>query len=824
MLGQYKSKSDSALLETLGTCKLSYPTMPELGCLLVALTEQGCRGTVIFKFLPPHVVECWKRCLSPNRPIHVLLEIAGTKESISVDGHVAEIANQSESTEIGICFTQLTPQQRMSIQIALQSLPGARAAYARVEPTLAIPASVPASVKAPPKGVVQSDLETDEDEDDPDEDEDEDDDDDESEDDDTDDDEIDDDEDEDEEDEDEEDEDDEIDEDGEDDELVIPASPPPVPRAPVPFTATRPAIAPNAPRPNPPLPPAARAPAPQPSLVSRPAMPAAPVQNRPPVPVLPPKAAVPVPSGPAAPPKPFIPPPAKPYPAAPPTNVASIGPARPQAPLPGTAPARPATAPIPPIVQTAPPLPPAGTIRPAPQMPAATAGKPENFAFTRPVPTFVLADTVPPAPLPPPLPIPMAAPVRAFPVPSMPPKPVWPTPLPPRLPLVGQARPENSGGVPPAAVPVRPVAEARSMQAQPPSPVDPLNALPKITRPFEVSPVRPLPAPILQPVQLEKSSEGLHFPPSKPVFVPSAEGILPASRPAFPVAVNTGGTTALPGPAKNKLLGQILLGMGKVTAEQIQTAADQARVRGERLGRFLVRSGKIGPDVLCRALALQSKLPVKDLDDDPPSDKASALFPIPVLQRHQFIPFDITEAFVCVAATEPMSQSTLEEMQRICGRRVEVFLAREDQILKYLEKWAKPQKHRSRRFIRYDVIVPISYQYCARFGAAADPVYYQGVTLNLSEGGILIEGTPRGPSTPDLLLRGGMCLNITMVDAPVEIHAICRLKTIAERTNPKTGKCWQMGLEIADMSADNRRKMKELCFKAILKKSKQDDD
>ena len=284
---------------------------------------------------------------------------------------------------------------------------------------------------------------------------------------------------------------------------------------------------------------------------------------------------------------------------------------------------------------------------------------------------------------------------------------------------------------------------------------------------------------------------------------PQAQPAFPAQAPAMPLH-------------RDKKLGPVLVQMGYLSADQLDQHAREASACNERLGRYLARCGILSTDVICRALALQSGLPVTNLDDADITDEAVSVFPLETILRNSFVPFDASKRVVCIAAFNPLGSQLIFELERDCGRKVELFLALEDQVLKYLDKIRMKFKHESRKFLRYEIKVPVSYQYCGRMGTPAEPLLHSGMTLNASEDGFLIEGTPASIGSPDELRRRGMCVNLTIAGTEREIRALCQLRTIKERSRmPSGAKLWLIGLKIAEISSDDRRRLKELCIDAI---------
>jgi hypothetical protein len=306
----------------------------------------------------------------------------------------------------------------------------------------------------------------------------------------------------------------------------------------------------------------------------------------------------------------------------------------------------------------------------------------------------------------------------------------------------------------------------------------------------------------------------------RPRAIPLQQGAMPAQRaPASPQSAPISAASAPPPEGNKKRIGAVLTQMGYLTEAQIDDAVKQSRIKGQRLGRYLVGSGLISPDILCRALALQSGLPVTDLTDVEISDEIEKIFPFAMLMRHSFVPFDDSAMFICIAVATPLTHTTLKELERTCHKKVEVFLAREDSILKHLNDFRKRQQgSQPRRFLRYDLHTPVSYQFCSRFAGPTEETIHRGSTQNISEGGMLVVGPGSQLGKPDDLMRRGICLRITVHNeaAPQnEINALCRFKAIQEKNS-----LWHMGLELLEISTEDRRRLKELCVKAMIEQMK----
>jgi hypothetical protein len=199
------------------------------------------------------------------------------------------------------------------------------------------------------------------------------------------------------------------------------------------------------------------------------------------------------------------------------------------------------------------------------------------------------------------------------------------------------------------------------------------------------------------------------------------------------------------------------------------------------------------------------------LDSDAIPDSLSKLFPLALMMNCHFVPFDESSAVVCVAACNPLDPEMLKEQEKILRKVVEVFLAREDHVARQLDWLRIKLKTRSRRAIRFNIRIQVSYQFCNRLGVRTDNVVHDGATRNISEGGCLLDG-PQAADDPGNMLKKGLFINACLKPDDGEIWAICEVREIRlvdEAPLPR----WLLGVEFLDVSDDGKARLKQLCRK-----------
>ena len=266
-------------------------------------------------------------------------------------------------------------------------------------------------------------------------------------------------------------------------------------------------------------------------------------------------------------------------------------------------------------------------------------------------------------------------------------------------------------------------------------------------------------------------------------------------------------------PFHGKRLGEVLVQMGVLAEDAAEDAVNRAREVGQRFGRYLQQAGLASPDEICRALALQSGLPVADLSSLDTIAPMSGIFPYSLMAGHEFVPLEEAKDAVCIAVANPLPKGVVGELSRLCSKRVEVFLAREDHVLLALDHLRPVERHHERRFSRFPINMSVMFQLCNRLGRLHEIRCYLGRTLNVSQGGLKIEGEIPGVSKPDQIHRRGLCLRLTLKVDDREIEMLCDPRFIRVRDDLKSDEefPWIFGLRILEMSARDREHYQDVC-------------
>jgi type IV pilus assembly protein PilB len=139
---------------------------------------------------------------------------------------------------------------------------------------------------------------------------------------------------------------------------------------------------------------------------------------------------------------------------------------------------------------------------------------------------------------------------------------------------------------------------------------------------------------------------------------------------------------------KSKQLGQILIELGFITPEQLESALEEHRKTPKSLGRVLIDLGMIKEADLVRALAEQVGLEFVDLNEFPIDATATVLLPEALSRRYRAIPIGERDGRLLVAMSDPANVYALDDIRTITGREVQPVVATANDVEQAIQKFA----------------------------------------------------------------------------------------------------------------------------------------
>jgi Type II secretion system (T2SS), protein E, N-terminal domain len=134
------------------------------------------------------------------------------------------------------------------------------------------------------------------------------------------------------------------------------------------------------------------------------------------------------------------------------------------------------------------------------------------------------------------------------------------------------------------------------------------------------------------------------------------------------------------------MLGELLVGAGLVTEEQVLAALRGQRGSGLALGHYLVRSGVLGEDDLVRALSEQLGIPVVFLEGLMVHDDALRKVPEDFCRANLIVPFKLEGRTLHVATADPTRDELLDQLRISTHCDVRFSMAAPSSIDKALER------------------------------------------------------------------------------------------------------------------------------------------
>ncbi|MCC7493598.1 MAG: type II secretion system ATPase GspE [Fimbriimonadaceae bacterium] len=139
---------------------------------------------------------------------------------------------------------------------------------------------------------------------------------------------------------------------------------------------------------------------------------------------------------------------------------------------------------------------------------------------------------------------------------------------------------------------------------------------------------------------------------------------------------------------QERLLGDILIARGAVTAGGIAEALEVQRADGEhrRLGELLVGLGHCRAGDVAVALSEQYGLPLRNLRDLELDAAVMRLVPPDLAWRHQVLPLEATADHLVVAIGDPLNIEALDDLRFATSRRIEPVVADAEAIRQLVEE------------------------------------------------------------------------------------------------------------------------------------------
>lgn len=133
-------------------------------------------------------------------------------------------------------------------------------------------------------------------------------------------------------------------------------------------------------------------------------------------------------------------------------------------------------------------------------------------------------------------------------------------------------------------------------------------------------------------------------------------------------------------------IGEMLIGAGIITADQLALALDFQTAEGGRLGSALVKLGAIDEDVLSNFLAMQKGTEAITLSKQDVAVDVLALVPAETAYRHGVIPLNRNGDELTVVMVDPEDREALSALRRGTGLRIRPQIAPQTSVYSALKR------------------------------------------------------------------------------------------------------------------------------------------
>ena len=136
--------------------------------------------------------------------------------------------------------------------------------------------------------------------------------------------------------------------------------------------------------------------------------------------------------------------------------------------------------------------------------------------------------------------------------------------------------------------------------------------------------------------------------------------------------------------------GELLVSRGLITTKQLDSALQEQKLSGNKLGSSLVKLGFITEKNLVAFLSKHYGVPAIDLAEVQTDPEVIKMIPPDVVFKYQIIPLKRVGSTLRVAMADPSNILAIDDIKFLTGCHVEVFVSTESAIKAAVEKYYDP--------------------------------------------------------------------------------------------------------------------------------------
>jgi type IV pilus assembly protein PilB len=143
---------------------------------------------------------------------------------------------------------------------------------------------------------------------------------------------------------------------------------------------------------------------------------------------------------------------------------------------------------------------------------------------------------------------------------------------------------------------------------------------------------------------------------------------------------------------RKRKLGDIVLAMGLVSEYDLQVALKYQQDKNIRLGKALVELDLISDIKLLAILSEQHQIPIKMISEIVVNTDVFNIVPQNMIREYRFFPYDYDNTTVRVVIDDTVNLIMLDEVQKLLGRKLDVYLIREVEYERLIDKHLNDSK------------------------------------------------------------------------------------------------------------------------------------
>jgi type IV pilus assembly protein PilB len=141
--------------------------------------------------------------------------------------------------------------------------------------------------------------------------------------------------------------------------------------------------------------------------------------------------------------------------------------------------------------------------------------------------------------------------------------------------------------------------------------------------------------------------------------------------------------------ARGRFMSDVVVELGFVPRDRVETAVEEARVSGRTTEQVLLESGAISADQLARATAERFGLSHVDLDIYKADLAAANLIPPSAARRFSAVPVGFDDELLLVAMADPSNVLALDDMKLLTGHELRPVVASPDDIAGLISRMSR---------------------------------------------------------------------------------------------------------------------------------------